>query len=172
MALRTLSDVPQALVDSVAMGVATHEAIQARFDVSDEDWDFLTEWSPFKRAVAARRAEYEAAGLTPKLRAALQAQDMNDELYVVGCKSDTPTSLKIEIAKHLSKIAGIDQPVAVKSEQGTSFVVNINLDRSAADKTREQAVRVVDQAPKTLSKSEGFKIDFDVSALENLDLET
>ena len=157
MRIRKPSDIPQSLVDECAMGITPPIDVAARHDIVGEEWTELSKWEPFQRAVAAKQAEYEASGLTLRLKLRMMATHLFDNLFITASDPTTPVSQRLAVAESLAKYGELQPQQNAAKEAGTPFVVNINLAKPEAKVVKLEKAKKPE--PKLINGD--FTVDFD-----------
>ena len=154
------------------MGVTPPEQLAERYDITGADWETLQKWPPFKKAVASKRAEYEASGLTLRLKHRLMAADAVDELYVKLANDDIPMSQRLAATEFLAKLGDLmPNPQAERAVTGPQFSITFNVPEGFADKVNGRGSVLIDQ-PTDSQSPRPMKIDFAIpESLETPELE-
>lgn len=120
--------IPSEMVDSIALGMEDDLVVAARHGFSVEQYRRIAQLKPFQVAVASRRADFEKQGLTFKLKRAMQADDLWDEVYVMAKGHNVPLMQKAEVATRLARFGGLE-PKEDRSagSAGPGFQISINL---------------------------------------------
>lgn len=122
--------IPPEMINAIAMGLEAPSEIAARFDIEGDRWERLLSWKPFLDAVATRKAEFESSGLTTRLKAALYAEMIQEQLLIGAMSSDASIAQKLAVYTEFVKVGDlIPQKKAAESAGGNApaFTIQINL---------------------------------------------
>lgn len=123
--------IPAEMIQSLALGAEDELVIAARHGFSVEKYQELSTMKPFRDAVAAQRAEFDKSGLTFRVKQAMKADILWDEVFVAAMSNETTLLQKLEVAKHLAKLGNLEPKDEKQQVAGTGFTINIDLgDRS------------------------------------------
>ena len=122
-----LRDIPSDLIASVAMGLEEPELLALRFGLSADEWKLLSKWPPFVAAVEAKKAEFMKAGITARLKFAILAEDLWEDVYRLARTSEVTFMQKLEAAKALAKLGDLEPKNAAPVATGNGFSVTINI---------------------------------------------
>jgi hypothetical protein len=151
----SLLDVKPELIIDVALGIHPLPKLAAKYGMTELELMQLHTRDWFNRAVAEKKAELESAGFNFKAKMTLMAEDLLIDAYHAAKLSDAVTP-KLDVAKHLAKLAGLEpQPGAnlQLGNTGVQVVINFNGGKDA---------RTIDSANITGTGSTGdelWKID-------------
>ena len=130
--------VPPELILDLALGIHPHDKLAQKYGITEHDLLKLHTQEWFNRQLKERRAELERAGFDFKAKVRLLAEDMVVDAYIAAKKSDAVTP-KLDVAKHLTKLAGLEPNPALAAAQGApSFSINISLPKSYIDALHEK----------------------------------
>jgi hypothetical protein len=118
---------PQEMVNIIAQGLEEPADVAARFSISPQTWEKLSTWKPFLDAVAAQKAELEKSGFVFQTKVRWMASDLTEDLYIKARHPDATIGQKLETAKYLAKIAGLEPKEAAGAGAGEGFSVSINI---------------------------------------------
>lgn len=121
-------EVPPGLVAAIAAGLEDPKEIAARFGIDGETWERLTQWKPFLDAVKAQQAEFESSGFTFRVKSAMKADILSDQLFVLGMSNEATLPQKMELLKTFAKLGDLEpKPAAQNAQQGAKFSITINM---------------------------------------------
>jgi len=122
-----LLDIDPKFVFELAAGLEDPDHIAEKYHLRSETWDSLRQDENFRKVVDSKRAELQKSGYTFRLKAALAAEDLLDEVYVGAKSPDASLSAKLESFKYLTKIAGLEPKEDKSLAVGTGFSIKIEL---------------------------------------------
>jgi hypothetical protein len=125
--LKTIADLPSALVDDVCFGMATLPEIFTKYGYTPESAEVFREDKMFKRLVAVRSAELDKEGITHKVRAGMVADSALTALALRVRDPNTNTSLLLDTYKAVSKNAGLEPRGPELPSAGSGFSVVFNI---------------------------------------------
>jgi hypothetical protein len=126
-------NVPAELILDIALGLHPHDKIAQKHGITEHDLLKLHTQEWFNRQVNAQRESLEKAGFDFKAKVKLLAEDMVVDVYHAAKKSDAVTP-KLDAAKMLTKLAGLEPNPALAAAQGApSFSISISLPKSYID---------------------------------------
>lgn len=119
--------VPPEMMSELALGMEDGAVIAQRHGFSAADFATLIVQPWFVKTLQAMRDDIEANGLTFKAKVAMLAEDLLLDAWAAAKNSESG-SLKLDVAKYLTKVADLEpkQNAAVPAG-GSGFVININL---------------------------------------------
>lgn len=106
------------LVFEIAMGVERPMVLFKRYGYTEDQALALTSNELFNRQVESKASELKAQGLIFKVKAALAAEDIMEDVYVGAKDPETPFSQKLDALKFFSKAAGVDAVAATGGPAG------------------------------------------------------
>lgn len=121
-----LIDVDPKFILEVASGLIEPAQLAENYGYTPEEWLFLKNHEPFVKQVDAKKAELRSTGFTFKLKAAIAAEDLLEEVYVKAKEKDASLHVQLETLKFMARAAGIDAPVR-EQNVGAAFSISINL---------------------------------------------
>jgi len=74
-----------------------------------------------------KKAELKASGWTFKMKSALIAEELLENLYVMATEEGASFHTTLELAKFTARAAGLEAPVKEQSQAGSGFSITINL---------------------------------------------
>ncbi len=126
MTLQDMSLPPEVMLQA-ACGMEDPVVVLERHFGDEDKARALLANPAFQKQLEAKQAELMAGGVTTKLKAALFAHDLLDELYLRGKSSQTATAAVIDITKTLAKIGDLEPKPTAATTQGSGFSIQIVL---------------------------------------------
>lgn len=124
-----IGNYPPTLPVEIALRVAPLQQICAEYGISHDDWLELKEDPVFQRDLTAAVALVKKEGMSFKLKAQLQA----DELLKTSWKmihapaDEVPASVRADLLKFTVRAAGFAEPAEKVGANGNNLQININL---------------------------------------------
>lgn len=115
------------LVFELAAGMEDPDAIAERYRLTAEGWSALKNDENFKKLVDSKRAELQKSGYTFRLKAALAAESLLDDIYLGAKDIDASLTAKLEAFKYLTKLGGLEPKEDKTAQQGPAFSIRIDL---------------------------------------------
>jgi hypothetical protein len=133
----------------LAAGLEEPDHIAKKYHYTDEAWSALSQDENFRKVVDSKRHELQKSGYTFRLKAALAAEDLLDEVYVGAKSPDASLSAKLESFKYLTKIAGLEPKEDKGVVAGPGFSIKIELgDNSITiNQNPQDAMKTIDIIP-------------------------
>ena len=119
-------DIPPGLVASIAAGLEDPKEIASRHGIYGETWDKLSTWKPFLDAIAEQRAEFEKSGYTFRVKAAMKADVLADQLFVQALSHEATLGQKLETMKTFAKLGDLEPKTSIQAQAGPGFSISIN----------------------------------------------
>lgn len=116
---------PPEMITELAMGNSDPITIAKKYDYTLEDYMQIATYEWFHREVANRKSQLESEGFTTKAKMASLAEDLLVDVYAAAKLSDS-INAKLDVAKYLSKIGGLEPQPGIQSVGGAGFSVTIN----------------------------------------------
>lgn len=107
----------------------------------------------FQKQLEAKQAELLQGGVTTRLKAAMMAHDLLDDLFLRGKSSQTATSAVIDITKTLAKLGDLEPKQTVQAGGNSGFSIQIVLPGG-------QAPVEIGVKPKEIEINDVFEGDF------------
>jgi hypothetical protein len=114
-------------VFELAAGLEEPDHIAQRYHYITEAWESLKNDQNFMRVVESKRTELQKTGYTFRLKAALAAEDLLDEVYIGAKSVDASLSAKLEAFKYLTKIGNLEPKEDKQVATGPAFSIKIDL---------------------------------------------
>lgn len=120
---------PPTLPIELALKTATPQELQAEYGFDDDDWLALRYNPHFLADVAAAAEMVKKEGMTFKLKARLQAEELLKTSWrlIHAPTDEVPSSVKADLIKATARWAGYDNKEAAAGGQANAFQININL---------------------------------------------
>lgn len=122
-------ELPPAMITDLAMGNSDPIAIVKKYDYTFEDYMKMATYDWFHRAVAERKTQLESEGFTAKIKFGAMAEDLLANAYRAAVVSDS-VAIKLDVAKYLSKISGLEPQPGIQAVGGAGFSVTFNFNGS------------------------------------------
>lgn len=120
-----LTQLPAEMLMEMAMGLGDPIAIASRYGYDQNDYIRMSTQPWFHREIDRLAKELEANGFTVKQKMASLAEDLLIDTYRAAKSSDS-VALRLDVAKYLSKIGGLEPQPGVQAA-GAGFSLTINL---------------------------------------------
>jgi len=114
------------LVMDLAIGVDDLETILTTHNLTKAELDRLFEVPTFRHEVAMMRREVRENGVTFGKKARIQAEQYLETLDLMMANPDTPPSVRLDIFKTLTKLAGLE-PKNKEETQVPQVNIQINM---------------------------------------------
>ena len=111
----------------LAAGMEDPDELARRYHLTDAGWASLKTDDNFQKVVEAKRAELQKSGYTFRLKAALAAESLLDDIYLGAKDIDASLSAKLEAFKYLTKLGGLEPKEDKGAVQGAGFTIRIDL---------------------------------------------
>lgn len=135
---------PATLPIELALRVAPTKDICDAYGITAEQWDVLRGNLVFQRDLAQAVETVRQEGMSFRLKARMQAEDLLSKSYAMVVDQETPPSVRADLIKATVRWAGYDAPPQAMQEKaaGAGFSITINIPAPAAQR---DARVVVDQ---------------------------
>ena len=122
---------PPTLPIEVALRVAPNSKICEAYGISRTEWEDIRRQPGFVNAVAAARKELEKEGMSFKMKARLQSEELLKTSWrlIHDASGDVPPSVKADLLKFTVRAAGLDgsKDPAVAGGPQNALQINIHL---------------------------------------------
>jgi hypothetical protein len=152
-------EVPQELILAIAMGMEDPKEVASRYGYEGLKWEMLNAWKPFTDAVAAKKAELEASGITFKIKAKALTEDVFEDAYRIARANDTTLLQKLEFVKLGAKLGDMEPKANTQVQTGPGFSITINLSPPKAEPLTIDEVEEVAQIEQTEALEEVIVAD-------------
>jgi len=133
-----LSVKPEMIID-VALGIKTQDQICTKYSLTDLELLKLYTQEWFNKQVAEKRTELEKAGFNFTAKMKMMAEDMLIDAYHAAKLSDAVTP-KLDVAKQLVKVAGLEPAANAPNQGAPGFTINISLPKAYIDSLHDKNV--------------------------------
>lgn len=131
-------NVPPELILDLALGMKDHAELAKKYGTTEHEILKLHTQEWFNRLLNEQRTNLEKAGFDFKSKVRMLAEDLVVDVYHAAKRSDAVTP-KLDVAKHLTKLAGLEPtPGQSTAQGGPSFSINISLPKSYVDALHEK----------------------------------
>lgn len=149
MPTKRMLDVPAQMVLEIAYGVEQPERVAEKFGFSPVEWEQLKGHDPFVRQVDEKKAELKASGYSFRMKAAIAAEDLLEDVYKAAKEEGSSFHTKLESVKFFARAAGLDQPVKQQQDTGPAFSITINLGNGQSVQVNSTPAQQADPEPNT-----------------------
>lgn len=115
------------MVLEIAMGLREPREIAEDYGFSATQWELLKVHDPFKKQVEDKKAELKQNGVTFRLKSAVIAEELLEDLYLKATHEDASFHTVLEAVKFTSKAAGLDAPKQDGQAAGSGFSISITI---------------------------------------------
>lgn len=144
-------DLNPKFVLELAAGMEDPDALARRYNLTDTGWAQLRDDNNFQKVVEAKRTELQKSGYTFRLKAALAAESLLDDIYLGAKDIDASLSAKLEAFKYLTKLGGLEPKEDKGAVQGSGFTIRIDLSGDSTSITVEPPKPVIDVEAETVA---------------------
>ena len=131
---------PAAFPVEIALKTGTVKEICEAYDISQDTWGELRHDPNFQRDLAVAVEMVKKEGMSFRMKAKLQSENLLKTSYKLIHDPDTPASVRADLIKSTWRCAGYQEPPeAAQASRGTGFSVTINIP-AVARKTLEHTV--------------------------------
>lgn len=138
------------MILEIASGIEEPAGIVAKYGISESEWLLLKEHPPFLKQVEDKKAELKATGYTFRMKSAIMAEDLLDDLYAKAKEQGASFHTVLETVKFTSRAAGVDAPKAEDEVKGRVTIsinlggqtLNVSLDQKSDRVIEHEAVEV------------------------------
>lgn len=120
---------PVTLPIEIALRTAPIKTICEAYGLSREDWERLRQHPQFVKDVAAANEELKKDGMSFRMKARLQADELLKTSWrlIHSSNDDVPPSVKADLIKFTIRAAGLEADKAANGNQQNNLQININL---------------------------------------------
>jgi len=136
----------------LAAGMEDPDELARRYHLTDTGWANLKEDNNFQKVVEAKRTELQKSGYTFRLKAALAAESLLDDIYLGAKDMDASLSAKLEAFKYLTKLGGLEPKEDKGAAQGTGFTIRIDLSGDSTSITVAPPKPIIDVEAETVAE--------------------
>ncbi len=128
----TTTNINPVLAFEVALGMLSIDEIAQKHGLPATDLRGFVENPHFSKMVDDFKVDLEAHGVSFRLKAALQAEMyMDTTLWAMANDATTPSQVKLDYFKQLTKVGGLEPKPQTGNEGGPGFRLVINLGNDA-----------------------------------------
>jgi hypothetical protein len=120
-------DVPAELVAELALGAEDPTVVAARYGIEGKRWEELQQWKPFLTAVDLQRAEFERSGFTFRVKSAMKADALADQVFVKAMLNETTLVQKMDALRLFSKLGDLEPNPKLTAPAGPTFSITIDM---------------------------------------------
>lgn len=110
----------------IALGVDQPWAVFGKYGVAEEQAAALSTNPAFMATVAKYQEELLASGVSFKLKAKIQAEDLLTHSYLIATDPEAPMSVRADLIKWTARVAGLEPKEEKGSGAGGGFTLNIS----------------------------------------------
>jgi hypothetical protein len=152
-----LTKIDPKFVMELATGMEPGEAIALRYGYSLDDWEFIKSSEGIQRQVASLTAEMKISGVTFARKAAMIAEDLLADLFVLAKKSKSPAEV-LSIAQFAAKMGRLE-PVAADNKAGGGAVFELTFNFKGKAET-PLVIDMPERIPQELLKRLNADLDY------------
>ena len=134
------------LVQEVATGLEDGLVIAQRYGFSEEEWRIIENRPDFQRAVSKVRAELEKSGQTFRMKAALLADKLMDNMFTHAMDTETPVKDKAAALQLLTRVGEREPKAYAQVNAGPGFSITSNLRSGPPPEETVKKAEVVEEA--------------------------
>ena len=135
-----LTQLPAEMMLRIAMGLESPAAVASEYGLDVNEFLKMTTQPWFHRQVDEAKQRLESEGFTFKHKMAALAEDLLIDAYQHARRS-VDVSAKLDVAKYISKVAGLEPVTGQAAGMGSGFSLVINIPPSHAD-TAPQTITI------------------------------
>ena len=141
------------MIREVATGLEDGKDIAKRYGFDEAEWDEVKDREDFQAAVAKVRGEMERSGQTFRLKAAVMADSLMDNMYKHAMDADTPVKDKAAALQLLTRVGELEPKASAQVSAGPGITINIPTAPPPEEKKAElvEAEEVEELKPMELS---------------------
>lgn len=121
-----LTQLPAEMMVKIAMGLESPAAVAAEFGFSSDEFLKMSTQPWFFKQIEDTKARLESEGFTFKNKMAALAEDLLIDAYQHARRS-VDVSAKLDVAKYISKVAGLEPVTGQVGAAGGGFSLVINI---------------------------------------------
>jgi hypothetical protein len=129
-----LSLPPQCIVE-VAADIEELVDIAPRWGMTLKELEKALASPTVRMTVEQKRAELRSSGVTFRMKMAVMAEELAQDIYRKAVDPDTGLSSKLEVAKWMAKLADLEPRPNAQQQAGPGFSITINLGQGQAPMT-------------------------------------
>ena len=136
---RQVVEVPPKMVLEISLGIREPADVAAEYGFSEDQWEMLKILPSFVKQVEEKKLELRVSGITFKMKSAVAAEDIMDDVYLKAKENGSSFHTQLESLKFFAKAAGFEAPPKVEADTGARFSLTINLGGGKTVALRSQA---------------------------------
>ena len=121
----------------IALGVDQPGAVFEKYGMVEEQATALAANPAFMATVAKYQEEVLASGVSFKLKAKIQAEDLLTHSYLIATDPEAPMSVRADLIKWTARVAGLEPKEEKGGGAGGGFTLNISF---AGDRLAERVI--------------------------------
>jgi hypothetical protein len=121
----------------VALGIDKPEAVIAKYGYACDAAAALVLNPAFMATVAKYKEEVMAGGVSFKLKAKIQAEDLLSHSYLIATDPEAPMAVRADLIKWTTRVAGLEPKEEKGTGNGGGFTLNISF---AGDRPAERVI--------------------------------
>lgn len=133
------------MIREVATGLEDGKDIAKRYGFDEADWEEIKDREDFNAAVTKVRAEMERSGQTFRLKAAVMADSLMDNMYKHAMDADTPVKDKAAALQLLTRVGELEPKASVQANAGPGFSITINIPTAPPSEEKKAEVIEVEE---------------------------
>lgn len=133
---------PREMIEEISLGIEHPPTVASRYGFDPTDYALLEQQDWFLRSVNERREELKRSGWTFRAKMGMMAEELLVDAWRTAKLSDS-ASVKLEVAKYLTKVADLEPKEKAQVQQGTGFSINIQINHANPAK----AATIIDATP-------------------------
>jgi len=110
----------------IALGVDQPGVVFEKYGFAEEQAAALATNSAFMATVAKYQEEVLASGVSFKLKAKIQAEDLLTHSYIIATDPEAPMSVRADLIKWTARVAGLEPKEEKGGSAGGGFTLNIS----------------------------------------------
>ena len=143
---------PNTLPIEVALAIQPVDEILDAYNISQEQWEVIREDPVYIEMLANAREMLKKDGMSFKVKAKLQAEELLASAWTMIHDPDTPYTVKADLIKSVIRWAGYEaQAIASAGEAGNGFSISINFNGNAEPR------KAIDITPSSHASDKGVK---------------
>lgn len=122
------------LAYELALEVEAPSAVFARYGMSEADAAALIAKPAFVATIQRYREEIQASGVSFRLKAKIQAEDLLTHSYILATDPETPSAVRADLIKWTARMADLEPKQDKNAGTGGGFSLNITFAGAAPEK--------------------------------------
>ena len=121
----------------MALGIDAPERVIAKYGLEPDEAAALMLNPAFAMTVAKYKEEVTASGISFKLKAKIQAEDLLSHSYLIATDPEAPMAVRADLIKWTTRVAGLEPKEDKGAGLGGGFTLNISF---AGDRPAERVI--------------------------------